>query len=218
MLNFEMVFVTQACYDKHLLELEKLFQPSSMCLNIISDEVSKKMSEQTSPQGIYAICKKLDKMLSVDKIYNKGKYIMLVNLQDCGNVGTIIRTAEAVGVEGIIMTSKSCDIYNPKVIRGSMGSVFRMKFLIEEDCETLLSKLSENGVSSYASVVSNEATSLHDVAFKNPSVLLIGNEGKGLDEVFQNLCSEKITIKMSGKTESLNASMAACILMWEMTK
>ncbi|MEG0692676.1 MAG: RNA methyltransferase, partial [Oscillospiraceae bacterium] len=140
------------------------------------------------------------------------------DLQDTGNVGTIIRTAEAVGIDGIIMTNKSCDIYNPKVIRGTMGSVFRMNFMITDDCSGLLTNFMQHNVKTYASVIHKEATSLEDVLFTSPSVLLIGNEGNGLSMEIQSLCSEKITIKMAGNTESLNASMAACILMWEMTK
>lgn len=214
--SFEMVFVTQACYEKYLHELEKLFQ--SVRFSIITEEISKKLTSQNTPQGIFAICKKLDKKLSIDKIYSSGKYLMLVDLQDTGNVGTIIRTAEAIGIDGIIVTSKSCDIYNPKVIRGSMGSIFRMNFMIIDDEKSFVSKLSDNDVKTYASVVDSNATSLSDAHFKNPSVLLIGNEGNGLSNEIKSICSEKITIKMAGNTESLNASIAACILMWEMVK
>lgn len=214
--SFEMVFVTQTCFEKYAHELEKLFQ--SVKYSIITEEISKKMTEVHSPQGIYAICQKQEKQLTLDEICQSGKYILLVDLQDTGNVGSIIRTAEAVGIDGVIMTAKSCDLYNPKVIRGSMGSVFRTRFMITEDCEALLKILQAKHVTTYASVVGQSAVSLQQVKFEDTAVLLIGNEGNGLDLSVQALCSEKITIEMAGNTESLNASMAACILMWEMTK
>ncbi len=212
---FEMVFVTQTCFEKHSHELEKLFQ--SVKCYIIAEEISKKITGLNTPQGIYAICQKHDKQLTIDKVYCDGKYVMLVDLQDTGNVGTIIRTAEALGINGIIMTNKSCDIYNPKVIRGSMGSVFRMDFMITDEPNVFLTNLKNNNVKTYASVIDTTATSLEKVEFTSPSVLLIGNEGNGLTTEIQSLCEEKITINMAGNTESLNASMAACILMWEMT-
>ncbi|MFZ2539214.1 MAG: RNA methyltransferase [Oscillospiraceae bacterium] len=213
---FEMVFVTQTCFEKYSHELEKLFQ-LVQCY-IITEEISKKITGLNSPQGIYGVCQKCDKQLAIDKIYSDGKYIMLVDLQDTGNVGAIIRTAEALGINGIIMTNKSCDIYNPKVIRGSMGSVFRMEFMITDEPNALLTNFKHNNVKTYASIIHTEATSLPNVKFTSPSVLLIGNEGNGLTTEMQALCSEKITINMAGNAESLNASMAACILMWEMTK
>lgn len=214
--ELEVVFVTQLCYEKHQSELEKLFQ--TVRLYIITEEISKKLTEQNSPQGIYVICKKVDKNLSLDKIYSSGRYIMLVDLQDSGNVGTIIRTAEAMGIDGIITTAKSCDIYNPKVIRGSMGSIFRMEFLNVTDTTEFISCLTQNNVKTYASVLDSDAVSLEQVNFSKPCVMLIGNEGNGLTGEVKALCSQRVTIKMSGNTESLNASMAACILMWEMTK
>lgn len=214
--KLEMVFVTATCFEKKAQELEKLFQ-TQKCFEI-TPEIEKKLSQAKSSQGIFAICSSLDKKLNIDTIYHSGKYVMLVDLQDTGNVGTIIRTAEAVGMDGVIMTKSTCDILNPKVIRGSMGSIFRMPILIVEDEITFLSSVDEHSVKTYASVLDNGATELSKVSFENPCVLLIGNEGNGLSLEVSNACKEKITIKMNGNAESLNASMAACILMYEAAK
>ncbi len=215
-----MVFVTTTLIEKKSQELEKLFQ-TAKCF-VITPEIEEKLSQTKSPQGIFAICGKLDKSITLDTMYLRGKYIMLVNLQDAGNVGTIIRTAEAVGIDGVILTKKTCDIFNSKVIRGSMGSVFRMKTLIVDDEFKTIKSLTENGVKTYASVVDNEddnnIVDLSNVGFENPCVLLIGNEGNGLSASLSDKCTNKVTIKMNGNVESLNASMAACILMWEMVK
>lgn len=214
--SLEMVFVTLECMDKKQYELEKLFQ-TQHCV-IISKEIEKKLSQAKSSQGIFAICSNIDNKLYNDKIYHSGKYVMLVNLQDAGNVGTIIRTAEAVGMDGVIITKSTCDFLNPKVIRGSMGSVFRMPILIIENEFEFLKTLKTYNVKTYASVLDKNAIKLSDVNFSSPFVLLIGNEGNGLDNEVISLCSEKITIKMNGNAESLNASMAAGFLMYEATK
>ncbi|WMJ23690.1 RNA methyltransferase [Paludicola sp. MB14-C6] len=215
-IKLEMVFVTKSCYEKKSQELEKLFQTTNCYM--ISSDIEKKISQTMSPQGIFAICSMLDKTFSVDTIYHKGKYVMLVDLQDSGNVGTIIRTAEAVGMDGIILTRSTCDYFNPKVIRGSMGSVFRMPILVIDDVNGFLDNLKENNVKTYASVLDETAQDLLQSEFASSSVLLIGNEGNGLSEDVIANCTNPITIKMRGKAESLNASMAACILMWEMMK
>lgn len=214
--EIEMVFVTLNCYDKNFEALEKLFQKTKY--NIISSEVEKKMSTAKTPQGIFAICSRLDKVLLFDKIENEGKYIMLVDLQDAGNVGTIIRTAEAIGIDGIIATKSICDIYSPKVIRGSMGSSLRMPILFVENEIEFLTKLSAKGVKTYASVVDENSKKLSETQFPENCVLLIGNEGNGLPKEIISQCFDMVTISMRGKAESLNASMAACILMWEMLK
>lgn len=213
--QIETVFLTASCLDRYGKELEKLFQKTNVFL--IAPELEKKLSEQKSPQGIYAVCRKNVSKFDISSV-KEGKYVMLVNLQDTGNVGTIIRTAEALGLSGVIMTAKTCDPYSPKVIRGSMGSVFRMPLFIAEDEYEAVESFKKSGMTVYASVVQSTAKSLSDTVFSKNAVLLIGNEGNGLPEDLSEKASEKITIKMAGNTESLNASMASCILMWEMSK
>lgn len=212
----EMVFITNSCFEKNKELLQKLFQTD--CGVIITDEISDKMTQQSSPQGIYAICKKLDNPLCTDTIYHSGKFLMLCDLQDSGNVGTIIRTAEAVGINGVIITKNSCDIYSLKTLRGSMGAIFRMPILTVESEIAFLTNMAKNNVKTYASVLDEGAEVLSDITFANPAILLIGNEGNGLSNEVKKLCNSLITIKMLGNAESLNASMAACILMWEMVK
>lgn len=213
----ERVFVTDEAYEKYALSSEKFFQFDNIYL--ITPEISEKMTSQETPQGVYAVCRKLDKHIDTDKIYSKsGKYVMLCGLQNAGNVGTIMRTAEAMGIDGIFLAQNCCEIYNPKVLRGSMGSVFRVPSFVVDDVAAFLQELKSNGFASYASVLSDKAKSLSEVDFSEKSVLLIGNEGNGLDNEVIEGCTDKITIEMNGVTESLNASVAACIMMWEMTK
>ncbi len=185
---------------------------------LISDDVAGKISDTKTPQGVFAICRVLDNTLEMDKIYNGGYYICLCQLQDPANLGAIIRTAEALGVDGVLLSSDSCDIYNPKAVRSTMGSLFRMPIMTVENIEQFLSDITANGVNTYAAVVDKNATSLSDVEFTSPSVVCIGNEGNGLTTQQVDACKTAITIKMKGRAESLNASMAAGIIMHELCK
>ncbi|MEG2813197.1 MAG: RNA methyltransferase [Oscillospiraceae bacterium] len=218
-IKIEMVFVTEAFIQKSELKkntpfLEKLFQNTTCFL--ISTAIENKIAMTKTPEGIFAICDIMENNLTLENIKKNGHYIMLVDLQDNGNVGTIIRAAEAIGIDGVILTSCTCDIFSQKLIRASMGSSFRVKTLIVQDELLFLKQLAENGVKTYASVIDSDANNIKEVSFSNPSVLLIGNEGNGISKQISQSCDEKVTIKMQGKTESLNAAMASCILMWEM--
>lgn len=215
-LEFEMVFVTEACFQKNKQELEKLFQKFPGVF--LSEELEKKLSPTKSPQGIYAIAVKPDPVLNLQKIVSGGKYILLAGLQDTGNVGTIIRNAEAMGISGILLGENTCDPFSPKVIRGSMGSVFRMPMLQFDDLLSTVIYMNENGVQTIAGVVDPSAVSLETFSFADPAILFIGNEGNGLKQELIDACKESVTIQMRGNTESLNASMAAGIFMWEMMK
>ena len=127
-------------------------------------------------------------------------------MQDPNNLGAILRSAEAFGIDGIVMSEDCCDIYSPKVVRGSMGAVFRIPFVI---CSSISSFLKENTyLDSFAAVVDSNAI----------RITVVGNEGNGLKQETIDVCKNKITIPMRGKAESLNASAAASIIIWEMIK
>ncbi len=215
---FETVFVTEACYEKMLQKYgtlsEKFFQQTKpLC---IDPALENKLSLAKTPQGIYAICKMLDKSLTLSTIYNKGNYCFLSGLQDPGNVGTIIRTAEAFGVDGLIFSEDCCDRYHPKVLRAAMGTAFRIPMLQVESTLAFLAEAKEQNVLTIASVVEPDACDIKDVAYQNSNVLLIGNEGNGISKEVEAACRFRTTIHMRGKAESLNAAMAAGVLMWEM--
>ncbi len=213
--SIEKVFLTEHMAEKYR---EKLFEllNSGVTVLQVTEEVAKKMSDTESAQGIFAQCGKLDKFLSADKIEDSGVYLALSDLQDPGNIGTIIRTAEAIGVKGVLLSANCCDIYNPKVVRASMGSVFRVPFFVSDDFCGDLKSFSDRGIVSYATVPDHTAKSITEVAFNGNGIAVIGNEGNGLSEEVISCCDEKITIKMKGNTESLNAAMAAGIIMWQM--
>lgn len=218
----EKAFVTSPSKDKYYEILQNLFENSfentkNTKIYEITDDINKKMSITGNSQGVFAVCKKLDKNNLMDKINIKGKYIFLSHLQDTGNVGTIIRTALAFGVNGVILSSDTCDIYSLKVLRASMGGVFKIKFFISDDVVRDLKNLSKN-FSTYSAVLDKDATDILNVNFSDNSIVVIGNEGNGLCQEEINACEHKVTIMMKGDAESLNASIASSILMWEMMK
>ena len=137
-------------------------------------------------------------------------------MQDPGNLGTILRTAEAFGINGILLSKGCCDLYNPKVLRASMGGVFRLPLSV---CEDLVQTLGEcaHTLPVLASVVDATALSV-TAAPKSGAVAVIGNEGNGMSEAAIAACTHRVTIPMAGRAESLNASMAAGILLWELCR
>lgn len=210
------VFVTDSCFEKLSQHGEALNFPDSAKLFLISDEIGQKISATDSTQGVFAICKTLDRPSFFDTIKRGGRYLLLHSVQDPGNLGTIIRTADAVGVDAVFLAD-CCDLYNPKVVRSTMGSLLRLnvsEIRFEED----FSLFEKRGVPTFAAVVDNEAVSLTECDFSQGGVVLIGNEGNGLPHEVSAMCTKKITIKMHGNANSLNAAMAAGIMMWELMK
>ncbi len=213
--KIDSVFVTQQAVDKYGEKLSKIIKYADNCFTV-SLQVFSHISETKSPQGVLCVIKTLDKSGQFDTIKDNGKFLALDNVQDPNNLGTILRSAEAFGIDGIVLSEDCCDVYNPKVVRGSMGAVFRLPFTIYKSISDFL--FDNPRIKSYASVVDPNAMSVKTVNFKAPCVIIIGNEGNGIKSETLNSCSERITIPMSGKAESLNASAAATILIWEMIR
>ena len=184
----------------------------------VTEQAAEKFSSQYEELCAYAeeTVMLLDKTIQFDTIKDSGKFLALDNVQDPNNLGTILRSAEAFGVSGVILSADCCDIYNPKVVRGSMGAVYRVPFVI---CGTIAAFLGEHPeLHSYAAVVSSDAERISDIVFDAPCVAVIGNEGNGLGRETIDACGHRITIPMKGNAESLNASAAATIIIWEMLR
>ncbi len=207
------VFTTKAYFEKRG---GTLCFPKETEMFIIPDELGKRISSTDNAQGIFAVCRALDKKPVSDIIKNGGRYVFLHNLQDPGNLGTVIRTADAVGLDGVFL-SECCDLYNPKTVRSTMGSLFRVT-ISETEFEEAFPLFGQRGVPTFAAVVDGDAVSLTDCVFSQGGAVLIGNEGNGLPKEISEMCDEKITIKMRGNVNSLNAAMAAGIIMWELTR
>lgn len=208
-------FATKEASEKYSDSFEQLSSYADKTV-ILSPSIFSYISDTETPQGFLCLIKTLDKTLWFDTIKNKGKFLALDNLQDPNNLGTVLRTAEAMGIDGVILSKDCCDIYSPKVVRGSMGAVFRLPFMIYPDIVQFLSDNPQ--LNSFAAVVSDDCRKITDICFNAPCVAVVGNEGNGLKSETISACKTKITIPMGGKAESLNASVAASIIMWEMVK
>ena len=209
-------FFTAEAIEKYAGYAEIIAKTSRECYEI-SEEISCRLSDTRSPQGIYCVCKSLDKTEIGNKIDCSGKYIALENIQDPSNLGAICRTAEALGISGLIV-SGGCDIYNPKALRAAMGSSLRLPVIETDDLAALLIFANQKGMLTIASVISNEALDITGFHAGGGFICVIGNEGSGISREVQNACAKKITIPMKGKAESLNASAGAAILMWELMR
>lgn len=211
------VFYTYDAQIKYNDKLKKIINKAEQCY-LVSDSIMKLLSDTKSPQGIVCVCPMLDKYLTLDKIDINRKYIALEDLKDPTNLGTILRTLEALGFKSVILSKKCCDIYNPKVLRGSMGAVFRLEILICDNIINDFKNLNNRGFRTYACVVNDDADYITNISFKNGDIAVIGNEANGLSENMIDTCRYKITIPMLGRAESLNACAAANIIMWEMMR
>ena len=184
---------------------------------VISNELGNRIASTKSTQGVFAMCRIPIRRKAQSILRDDGKYLVLFGLQDPGNVGMMIRTADALGIDGVIL-SGSCDLYSPKVIRSTMGSVFRMAIAIENDEETLFEELQQAGAVTSAAVIDKDALPVTECEFTGTQAVFIGNEGNGLPAGIAQRCTRRVIIPMHGNINSLNAAMAAGILMWELKR
>ena len=209
------VYVSEQFYSRYGEELGLSAWGRQM--EILSDHVFSHVSDTKTPQGILAIVKRLNYTMN-DLMQMKNQkaphLVVLDNLQDPGNLGTIFRTAEAAGVTGILLSKDCVDVYNPKVTRSTMGAVFRMPFLYVEDLPEKIKELQKEGIKTYAAHLRGE-NAYDEEDYTTGCAFLIGNEGNGLTEKLSNMADTWVKIPMAGKVESLNAAVAASILMFE---
>ena len=180
----------------------------------VTENEFERVSDTKTPQGVLAVVRAYD--YSEEELFRdpSGLYVFLDSVQDPGNVGTIIRSAEAAGVSGVVLNRTSADVYNPKVIRSTMGSVFRMKFLTTDDLPGLIKRFRSGGGRVFSACLPGSVP--YDAPdYRGKSAFLVGNESRGLSEEVIALSDERIRIPMEGRVESLNAAMAATILMYE---
>lgn len=210
-IQFDKLIVSYSAFSKYEEEILLFASISENCYKI-PDSLFKKISDTSSPQGIIAAAKFPEKQSEINK---NGRYIALENIGDPSNLGAVARTAEALGVSGVILSFGGCDPYSPKSLRASMGTLLRLPIIILSDFSNEIANL---GLKTYACVVDSDAKDINDISFKDGSVLIIGNEANGITDETKKNCDKLITIRMNGKAESLNAAVAASISMWEMMK
>lgn len=183
----------------------------------VTDEVFRALSDTQSPQGILALVRQYHYTLEqvADTKMNRPAHLMILEtLQDPGNLGTILRAGEGAGVTGILMDAHTADIYNPKVIRSTMGSVLRVPFVYTDDLPAALNKLKKQGIRLFAAHLKGEK-SYDQEDYTGDVGFLIGNEANGLSDTIAAMADTYVKIPMVGRVESLNAAVAASVLMFE---
>lgn len=178
---------------------------------LVPDNIFKLLSDVENPQGIIAIIEK--DIINTTLDFSQDLILVLEDVQDPGNLGTIIRTADSIGLTQILVTKGTADYYNPKVIRSTMGAIFRMKVI---ETANLLEKIKELKDNNFKVVTTSLQTdiSIYDINL-NKSAIIIGNEANGVSKQIQDLADIKAIIPMKGKTESLNVSVATGVILYE---
>lgn len=176
-----------------------------------SENVFNELTEVVSPQGILAVIKKKESIKSIDA--NDNYIIALDGIQDPGNLGTIIRTADAANLKQIIVSKDTVDSYSPKVIRSTMGAIYRVNVIEVDNLSQTLNNLKTDGFEIVTTQLDGEK-SIYDINY-NKKIVVMGNEANGVSKQVQNISNHKVKIPMQGKAESLNASVATSIMIYE---
>ena len=192
----------------------------------VSNEVFDKISEEKSPEGVICVARYIDKFQKNATIYNSADFlhmseeqiVLLESVRDPSNIGAVIRSAAAMGVHRLIVSSDCADFYHPKAIRASMGTLFNQRIDRVESLPQTVEALRGAGRRVFAATLDDRAVRLGEFALQKGDCVVIGNEGHGLSQETVTACDHSVIIPMSGRAESLNAAVAASVLMWEFSK
>ena len=182
---------------------------------ILKDSLFSELTQTVTPQGVMALVRMPS--YSLESLMEKRCCLLVLeDIQDPGNLGTMIRTAEAAGMSGVLMSKGTVDLFNPKVVRSTMGSIYRMPYLYAEHLDEVLHSLQASGIRFMASHLKAEKN-YREVEQKENIGILIGNESNGLSDMLTELADFKVKIPMAGEAESLNAAVAAALMMYEVS-
>lgn len=196
-----------------VLEENSGFDVNADCdVILVSRHIIEALADTLSPEGIIAEAVIPDLAFDIDKV--QGLVVFLDRLQDAGNVGTIIRTADALGAGTVVLTKGCCEIFNPKTVRATMSSIFNIPIMIADDSLNDIEKIKSAGYTVYSAALNGEDFNQIQEIDKNKSCIVIGNEGNGICDEILSISQKIVTLKMRGGAESLNAGVAAGILIY----
>lgn len=208
------VYVSQDAYERICSSPAMKEKLDYTGYELVSDEILIRMSDTRTPQGILFVAAQPGYTPAQLLDVPAPLLMILENLQDPGNLGTIVRTGEGAGITGVIMSRQTVDLFNPKTIRATMGSVYRVPFLYVDSLKEMITELHERGIHTYAAHLDGKRY-YESFSFFEGTAFLIGNEGNGLSRETAELAEEYLKIPMEGRVESLNAAVAASLLMYE---
>lgn len=210
--KIKQIIICDDCEKNSNISQEMMYEIAKYECIYVTNKIFTSLTDVKNPQGIMAIVEKNNsKEEEID--YNQDIIVALDDLQDPGNLGTILRTVDSIGINQILVSKGTADSYNPKVVRSTMGAIFRVKIIECEDLEKTLKEIKKHKFEILVTSLQTE-NSIYDIKY-NKKVIVIGNEANGVEEKIQNMADVKVKIPMLGKTESLNASVATGIILYE---
>lgn len=209
--NIKTIVVCDDCEKNGTIDQKLLYEIAKYDCIYVTEKVFNLLTDVTNPQGILAVVKKNNNVSEID--FKQDLILILDDIQDPGNLGTIIRTADSVNLKQIIVSKGCGDVYNPKVVRSSMGAIFRVKILESKNLVDTIKQLKKHNIKVIATDLQT-TKSIYDEEYKKCAVI-IGNEANGVSKEVLDVVDKKIKIPMLGKTESLNASVATAIVLYE---
>ncbi len=209
--QIKQIVICDNCQNTDIIPKDLMYEIAKYECIYVTEKIFSSITDVNTPQGILAIIGRNNEEAQID--YTQDIIVALDDIQDPGNLGTILRTIDSIGLNQILVSKGTADSYNPKVVRSTMGAIFRVKII---ECEDLEKTLKEVKKQKYELVITSLQTkiSIYDIDY-NKKVIVIGNEGNGVSQNIQNIADEKVKIPMLGKTESLNASVATGIVLYE---
>ena len=208
--NVKTIIVCDNC-NKEALNQNSMYEVAKLDCIYVDEKVFNTITEVKNPQGILAVVEKQNKEKQIN--FNEDIIVVLDDIQDPGNLGTILRTVDSVGLSQIIVSKKSGDVYNSKVVRSTMGAIFRVNVIESENLKDTIKETKKHKFNVISTSLDTDK-SLYDINL-NKTVIVIGNEANGVSKEIQELSDIKIKIPMLGKTESLNASVATGVVLYE---
>ena len=209
--SIRQIIICDDCEKSDLISKEMMYEIAKYDCIYVTNKIFKYITEVQTPQGVMAIIEKNNKDKEIN--YNEDIIVALDDIQDPGNLGTILRTVDSIGLSQILVSKGTADPYNPKVVRSTMGAIYRVKVI---ECDNLKETLKEIKKNKFKILVTSldDSKSVYDIKYYK-KVIIIGNEANGVEEEIVKLADEKIKIPMLGKTESLNASVATGVVLYE---
>ncbi len=209
--EIKQIIICEDCDKADIIPKELMYEIAKYECVYVNKKIFNTLTDVVNPQGILAIIGRSDNKNQID--YMQDIIVALDDIQDPGNLGTILRTVDSVGLTQILVSKGTADVFNPKVVRSTMGAIFRVKII---ECEDLMQTLKEVKKHKFEVVVTSLQTtkSFYEINY-NKKIIVIGNEANGVEKQIQEIAENKVIIPMLGKTESLNASVATGIMLYE---
>lgn len=209
--DIECVVICEDCMKEEIFDKKLMYEVAKLNCVYVTSKVFQTITDVSNPQGILAVIKRPEKTYKIN--YNEDIIIVLDGIQDPGNLGTILRTIDSANLKQIVVSNETADAFNSKVVRSTMGAIFRVNIVKSDDLIKDLANMKKHGFNVVVTSL-NTDDSVYDIDYMK-KVIVIGNEANGVSKEVQELADNKVKIPMLGKTESLNASVAAGIMIYE---